>query len=587
MQVLTFPTEPFRSYFSGNTVQICPVGALLASPYRFRARPWDLDQAETTCTTCSVGCRMAVQSQGRELSRYLGVDSEPVNHGWLCDKGRFAYEAINNPEARVTAPMVRKHGELVEVGWGEALAAAAKGIKDAVARHGGESVGIIGGARLTNEDAFAWAKLARDVIKTPNVDAQLDDGLPASLVLGLPKATIDEACSAPVVITLAPDIKQELPVLFLRLREALTSGATKLIEITPAATSLTKFATASHQYRPGEAAAAAAAVAEQVTESGAVVILGRPSTAEAANFVTAAATLLAKLPGVKFLSALRRANVHGALANGLTPAADGLDTGGMLRAAASGKLATLVLLGADPATDVPDASLAQRGLAGAGFTIAIDSHVSPSASRVDVLLPAAAFAERGGTTTNIEGRVTHLSQKVTPPGVAWADWMIAAELAAALGGDLGFETLEDVAKAAGTDGDAVAGDGAVLPTQATGAMPETPEIPIPALDAYSLRLVAGRMLYDNGTAVAASPSLANLVKPLVLRVNQRDLDRLGVSTGANVRVSGSRASFIVSVEADGGVPAGSAWLPVNVAADDARSLIDSSLPVTDIRIENV
>jgi NADH-quinone oxidoreductase subunit G len=587
-EINTFPNDPFASYFSGNTVQLCPVGALTAKPYRFAARPWDLVQVESTCTTCAVGCRIEVQSQNRELIRYLGVDSDPVNHQWLCDKGRFSYEAINNLPTRVTAPMVRKHGELVEVGWGEALAAAAKGLSDAVGRHGGDAVGIIGGSRLTNEDAFAWAKLARDVLKTPNVDAQLDDGLPASVVLGLPRATIDEACAAPVVITLAPDIKQELPVLYLRLREAFLSGETKLIELTPAATSLTPFASATHLYRPGEAAAAAASIVEEITTPGAVVILGRPSTAEAANFITEAALVLAaKLPGVKFLSALRRGNVHGALAYGLYPGAEGMDTGAMLRAAANGKLAALVLLGADPAGDVPDASLAQRGLAGAGFTIAVDSALSSATARADVVLPAAAFAEKNGTTTNIEGRVTTVAQKVTPPGVAWPDWMIAAELAFAMGGDLGFETVEDVAAAAGTDADSVAGDGAVIAPTWPGPMPATPEINIPAADAYSLRLVAGRMLYDDGWSVKCSPSLANLAKPVVMRVNPRDLDRLGVSSGGQVRVSGAHASFIVNVDADAGVPAGSAWLPVNVAADDARSLVDASGPVTDVRIENV
>ncbi len=607
-EVNTFPTDPFASYFSGNTVQLCPVGALTAKPYRFTARPWDLDAAESTCTTCSVGCRIAVQSQGRELSRYLGIDSEPVNHSWLCDKGRFSYEAINKIVVRVTAPMVRKHGEMVEVGWAEALAAAAKAILDAKDRHGAASVGIVGGARLTNEDAFAWAKLAKDVIKTPNVDAQLDDGLPASLLFGLPRATIDEACNAPVVVLLAPDIKQELPVLFLRLREAVTSGTTKIVELTPASTSLTKFATTSLMYRPGEAAMVTAALVDDAPATdigtvsataitaardalntpGAVVVLGRPSTAEAPNFVTDAALVLnARLPGVKFLSALRRANVHGALAAGLAPTGDGMDTGGMLRAAANGKLAALVLLGADPASDVPDANLAQRGLAGAGFVIAVASQQSAATERADVVLPAAAFAERAGTTTNLEGRVTRLAQKVTPPGVAWADWMIATELAAALGGDLGLETLEDVAAAAGTNGDAVAGDGSVLPRPNSPAMPGTPDIAVPALDAYSLRLVAGRMLYDNGAAVSASPSLAHMPKPVVMRVNQRDLDRLGVSTGSQVRVSGAHASFVVTVESDSGVPAGSAWLPVNVAADDARALIDASGPVTDIRIENL
>jgi len=98
VEVATFPTEPFSSYFSGNTVQICPVGALTATPYRFTARPWDLDQVESTCTTCSVGCRVAVQSSSNRLTRLLGIDSDPVNHGWLCDKGRFAFESVNGDE---------------------------------------------------------------------------------------------------------------------------------------------------------------------------------------------------------------------------------------------------------------------------------------------------------------------------------------------------------------------------------------------------------------------------------------------------------------------------------------------------------
>ena len=610
-EVNTFPNDPFASYFSGNTVQLCPVGALTSKPYRFAARPWDLESAESTCTTCSVGCRIAVQSSGAEITRYLGIDSDPVNHSWLCDKGRFAYEAINNTSLRVTAPMVRKHGELVEVSWAEALGAAAKGIKDALDRHGPSSVGIIGGARLTNEDAFAWAKLANDVIGTNNVDCQLDDGLPADLVLGLPKATIDEACAAPVVLLLAPDLKQELPVLFLRLRAAVTEGATKLVELTPAATAFTPFAATSLSYRPGEAARVAAALVddapatdmgsisaasitaarEALKTPGVVVILGRPSTAEAANFVADAALVLnARIPGVKFLSALRRGNVHGALGAGLAPTGDGLDTGAMLRAAANGKLAALVLLGSDPATDVPDASLAQRGLAGAGFTVAVESSISPSSARADVILPAATFAERSGSTTNIEGRVTRVSQKVTAPGVAWEDWMIAAELADALGGDLGFETIEDVAAAAGLSADVAAGDGTVVAPPASysaSALATNPDIPVPALDAYSLRLVSGRMLYDKGWATAASPSLANLAKPVVMRANPRDLDRLGVSTGGQVRVSGAHASFVVAVKADVGVPVGSAWLPVNVAADDGRTLIDASGPVTDIRIENI
>src|SRR6478736_9981395 len=119
-QVLTFPDAPFSSYFSGNTVQICPVGALTAKPYRFKARPWDLGQRESTCTTCAVGCRIAVQSSRNEVLRFQGVDSPPVNWGWLCDKGRFSFEAIAD-EGRLTAPLLRRGEALEPATWSEAL----------------------------------------------------------------------------------------------------------------------------------------------------------------------------------------------------------------------------------------------------------------------------------------------------------------------------------------------------------------------------------------------------------------------------------------------------------------------------------
>ena len=214
--IATFPDEPFASYFSGNTVQICPVGALTAKPYRFKARPWDLQQEESTCTTCSVGCRVVVQSSRDEVLRYMGVDSEPVNHGWLCDRGRFSFEATKNPD-RVLQPLVRTGDELAPAAWNVAIAEAARLIAEAKAAGGAGSIAVLGGARGTNEDAFAWARLAHEVIGTTNVYAQMGDGLPVGL-LGMPRATIDDAANAPTVVLLSPDLKEELPVLYLRLR---------------------------------------------------------------------------------------------------------------------------------------------------------------------------------------------------------------------------------------------------------------------------------------------------------------------------------------------------------------------------------
>jgi len=255
LEVNRFFERPFSSYFSGNTVQICPVGALTATPYRFTARPWDLDQVESTCVTCSFGCRVAVQSSSNRITRLLGIDSDPVNQGWLCDKGRFAYESTNGPD-RITEPLVRKNGELVPVSWHEALAAAARGLRvaagagasagaDAKSQLTGDGVGVIGGARLTNEGAYMWARLAKGVLGTDSVDAQLGDGLPAEVVLGLPPATIDQAASAKTVILLTGDVREELPVLFLRLRAAAVDGTTSLVELTSQGTALTPYAAAS------------------------------------------------------------------------------------------------------------------------------------------------------------------------------------------------------------------------------------------------------------------------------------------------------------------------------------------------------
>ena len=185
-EVLNFPDHPFASYFSGNVVQICPVGALTAKPYRFRARPWDLDDRRDEVHQCAVQCRGALQSTTQPARALLGVDSEPVNHGWLCDKGRFGFEYVHNERACRRAARARATATVASVARG----ARRRGRRPARARelHGAGAIAVLGGARGTNEDAYAWARLAKGVLGTDNVDAQLGDGLPAEVVLGLPRA---------------------------------------------------------------------------------------------------------------------------------------------------------------------------------------------------------------------------------------------------------------------------------------------------------------------------------------------------------------------------------------------------------------
>jgi NADH-quinone oxidoreductase subunit G len=528
MQVLTFPNQPFTSYFSGNTVQICPVGALLASPYRFRARPWDLSSVESSCQVCSVGCRVALQSSADRLVRSLGVDSEPVNHGWLCDKGRFGFDFIHAPD-RITEPQARGVDSVRgEATWPEALDAAAAGLAGALERGGPSSVAVIGGARGTNEDAYAWARFAKGVLKTDNVDCQVGDGLPAEVVTGVPRARLSDCDNARAIVLLAPDLKEELPVAYLRVKRAAVDLKVPLIEISAVGTGLTRYARTSLRHLPGEAGPLAAQLAALISaaptpaspvapaaesaaapvepaaispatdpaEPGAgssaresdpelaavaallrgepgderpvIVIIGRPSVAEPADATVAAAAALRNIPGVRFLSALRRSNVHGALDLGLAPGflpgrvtldagrawfeaawggvptERGLDTAGMLAAAAEGRLQALVLLGADPLSDFPDRDLARRALAKVPFVLAVDAFPTPSTDAAHVFLPVALAGEKRGTTTNLEGRLLRLARKVTPPGTAMEDWRVAVELALRLGADFDLEAVDEV-----------------------------------------------------------------------------------------------------------------------------------------------
>nr|MDQ3384961.1 molybdopterin-dependent oxidoreductase [Actinomycetota bacterium] len=380
-----------------------------------------------------------------------------------------------------------------------------------------------------------------------------------------------------------------------------------------------------------------------------------------------------------------------------------------------------VLLGADPIADFPDRDLARRGIAGAGFVVAVDAFLTQSSRQADVVLPAAIFGERGGTTTNLEGRISRLNQKVTAPGSARVDWMIAVELASRMGADLGLESLEEIwdeierlapshagltserlrtsealdgllpaatadvetegppptmsqvdepgtsavaaqgahhlpgnvqteesslgtgtgsgPGAEGSDGaasmaaafgaeadvadygegttpaegggeaeaialtsDAVAhgasvGDpsgggtegapeGSASPGTIRFARSASPSGP-PKIDSYSLRLVSGRKLYDAGTLVQHSPSLAGLASAAPLRVNPADLHRLGLTSGARIRLTSSRTSLVMVAEADLGVPRGTVALPFNQVGQFAADLIDATAAVTDVRLETL
>jgi NADH-quinone oxidoreductase subunit G len=597
-QVMTFPDAPFSSYFSGNTVQICPVGALTSTAYRFKARPWDLDQVESTCTTCSVGCRTVVQSSRDELVRVNGVDSDAVNWGWMCDRGRFDFQAVNSEE-RLAYPLVRTADGLVETSWHSALAAAAGLVRDAIASGGAESVALLGGARGTNEDAHAWALLA-DALGITRRDAQLGDGLDPA-VFSLPQATITDASNAATVVLLAPDLKEELPVLYLRLRDAVTKKRTRIIEVAPKLSGLTSLAWRSVGHEPGTQAAAVRslladdAVAAQLASGPVVVVVGRGNLAEhPGHTLDALDAVLGAVPGATVLPVLRRGNVRGAVQAGLTS-----DEGanGILQAAADGKIGCLVLVGADPIADAPDSELARRALAGARSIIAVDTFLTRSSHEAHVVLPAAAAGEKSGSTTNIEGRVSPVTQKITVHGTSRPDWMVAVELADHLGHDLGIDSLASaqaslaasVAVFAPADPESLAAapDGVLLAAGPAGTVPTGTAAAAPERNSYDYRLVVSRVLYDQATGLAESPTLAPLARPAAVHLHPLDLDRLGAAPGSSVKVTSATASVVLPVAADPTVVRGTVWAAWNLPDTTIGELLDASASVVDVRVESL
>lgn len=593
-QVMTFPDEPFASYFSGNTVQICPVGALTAKPYRFKARPWDLEQRESTCTTCSVGCRTVVQSSRDELLRYQGVDSDPVNWGWMCDRGRFNFQSVNSDD-RLTNPLVKSGDSFATATWSSALDEVARAMRHA--RPG--SIAILGGARGTNEDAHVWARLA-DALGVTMRDAQMDDGLPVA-IYSHPQATIDSLCEARTVVLLAPDLKEELPVLHIRLRDAVQKKGVRVIEVSATESGISSLAWKSERAESGRTSEVMAAllnqddVREQLSSGSVVIVAGRGNLAESADHTMAAVdAVLRAAPGATVLPALRRGNVRGALAMGLAPR-DGRDAAAILEAASNGQVDCLVLLGADPLNDVPDIDLARRGVAGAKFVVSIDTFLTSSAAHADVVLPAAAYGEKDGTTMNLEGRVTNVAQRITARGTSRPDWMIAAELAMLLDHDLGVTTLDDVrGSMAGsiegfTSGVAVAvtRDGVVLSTMPAPTSTVDMTVTSTPRNSYDFRLHVGRKLYDNAVGTMTSPSLANLAPGAAVWINPLDLERVGVREEASVKVSNSHSSIVLPVRVSDRVPRGTAHVPFNQPGADVRELIRRGDDIVDVRIESM
>ncbi|HWG94589.1 MAG TPA: NADH-quinone oxidoreductase subunit G [Mycobacteriales bacterium] len=594
-QVAIYTDQPFESYFSGNTVQICPVGALTGAAYRFRARPFDLVSTPMVCEHCASGCALRTDHRRGKVLRRLAGDDPAVNEEWNCDKGRWAFTYAFQSD-RITSPLVRDYdtGRLVPASWTEALERAARGLR--YAREGG-GVGVLPGGRLTVEDAYAYSKFARTVLGTNDVDARVrphsDEELDllASHVAGryagqAGVVTYDDVERARTVLLVGFEPEEESPILFLRLRKAVRRTGTRVFTVAPfRSPGAVKTAARLLPAVPGGEAAVleglqgategpAAELWAALQEPGAVVVVGERLAAHPGAY--SAAARLAETTGASLAWVPRRAGERGAVDAGALPTllpggrsvsdvADrsevaavwgaslpdgrGRDLTGILEAVKGGELQGLLVGAVDPA-DCPDPYLALDALDAAQFVVSLELRRSPVTDRADVVLPVAAAVEKSGTFLDWEGRARPFDTVLRQSG-ALPDVRVLHVLADEMGVPLG---VPDVPSARAE----IARLGA---TTERPAAPRTAAGEVAAPEAGEAVLASWHWLLDDGSLQDGEPFLAGTAKAPRLHLSPATAAEVGAAEGDLVTVSSDRGSVTLPlVVAD--LPDRVVWVPM-------------------------
>ena len=586
-QVGIYEREPLESYFSGNTIQICPVGALTSAAYRFRSRPFDLMSTPSIAEHDACGSAIRVDHRRGVVMRRLAGDDPDVNEEWITDKDRFAHR-YGDGDDRLTRPLVRDGGVLRPASWPEAIDVAVQGLKEA-----GSSVGVLTGGRLTMEDAYGYSKFARAVLGTNNIDFRArqhsseEADFLAHAIAGtghtVSFADLENASSV-LLVCLEPE--EEAGMIFLRLRKASQKRHLASWTLAPyASNGVRKMGTRLISCAPGSEASLLDQLypvsgdtndqlAEIVLDENAVILVGERAAGLSGTF--SACHRLAERTGARLAWVPRRAGDRGAVEAGCLPnllpggrlvadaaarvdtqttwgseslpSLEGRDADEILIGAGDAELQALLVAGVDP-NDFVDPGAVLEGLEAVGFLISLETRVSLVTERANVVFPVSLMHQRAGTFVNWEGRRRYFDVVIEPPN-DMSDLRVLAALADALGSDLGFRTAVE-ARAELDELGVWEGEPGEPPDYSAGEPAEP--------NGTTAVLATWRMALDESRAMDGEPYLQATARAAEARISPGTAARAGISSVAVI--SNDRGAITLPAVVDPEMIDGVVWLP--------------------------
>ncbi len=570
-QVNTFPDEPFKSYFSGNTVQICPVGALTATSYRFKARPWDLKKVSSTCNCCSLGCSVELNVSQNKMLRILGEDNEFTNQGWLSDKGRYNFEYLHS-DNRLMNIKLKDNNSFVDANISEAT----EKLKNKIEELHNPDIKFLIGANSTNEEYFVINKFANLMNRNEflskdksNVYFADDNMFSGYFGENHQNASFEDLDSSDVIVVWSEDIKDNIPVLFLRIKKAVKNGV-KLVVLGHTNSSLESLAdlylgqdVISNNFELKTNLGNIKEFQNIIENKKVTVIVGKSTPLQQKKYLDNLVDHIQKYSQAKFLNCFTKANTFGALQH--IDQIKGLNE--FCNEYEESNKNIVFTIGANPVNASFFGSKIENILKKADFVVSLDIFINATTELADLILPTTSFGEKEGTVTNMEMRVLKQNKILPGPGSALSEWEYLTMISKSLDKEIKYENVDEINKALCDEYE----NNEELPSFENLNKPsnlfgmknrKNIDINIKDLEKHDLAILMVKRLYGDSSTQINSPSISMLGSERFIELNSKTLEKFGISS-KTANLIQDQHSIFVNIKINNLLPDNIVLAPIN------------------------